>query len=158
MNAPEPGQRYWQMLAPIWGSVSIYDGAEEFCKQFSQLRPDLGVLFAAHWLNSEVCNGGFHQFFSNPTGVLAPEAHAAFQVLKLNEASALIRKAMDFFGPTYPREQMDRRAMLNAIEGKTRRECDPFFPLDEVYYRILSSASQRFKLAADEHAGLIHDA
>ncbi|WP_369973953.1 DUF4375 domain-containing protein [Polaromonas sp. SP1] len=30
-------------------------------------------LFAVHWCQSEICNGGFMQFFANSTGVLAPE-------------------------------------------------------------------------------------
>lgn len=152
VSTPEPGKRYWRELEPFWTTVSIYRGPEVFRKEFSRLRPEIGVLFAARWLHSEVYNGGFHQFFSNPTGVLAPEAYAAFHALKLDEAAVLIRRAMSFFGPIYPREQEDRCVMLDSIPGDTRLEFDPFFPLDPLYYELLPPETQRFALAADAFA------
>ena len=154
MNEPtiEPGQRYWRALAPVWESVSIYEGPMVYWEQFSRLRPEIAVLFAAHWLNSEVCNGGFHQFFSNPTGVLAPEAHKSFLVLDLRDAAALIDQAIRFFGDKYPREQDVRCAMLDTIPGKRREEYDPFFTLDSLYYKLLPTATHRFALALDEYA------
>jgi hypothetical protein len=151
-SPPQPGQVYRRALEPFWKTVSIYEGPAVFCEQFDRLPREIGVLFAAHWLNSEVCNGGFHQFFSNPTGVLAPEAHTAFRALELEQAAAIIQQAISFFGPDYPREQEDRCVMLDSIPGDTRAEYDPFYALDPLYFELLPSATRRFQLAADTYA------
>jgi len=147
---PQPGERYWRALAPYADAVSIYDGPEVFREQFVRLRPGLGVLLAAHWLDSEVCNGGFHQFFSNSTGVLAPEALAAFHTLNLGDAAEAVQEAINFFGDPYPRERDIRQTMLESIPGKSHADRNPFTKLDERYYDALPS--DRFSLAADAYA------
>ena len=76
-GASKPPDSYWRLLEPIWDSVSIYDGPKTFLRQYRRLPRAVGHLFAAHWCQSEICNGGFHQFFGNSTGVLAPEAMEA---------------------------------------------------------------------------------
>lgn len=86
----DPGSHYWQAIASIWRTVSVYDGADAFLSQFRKVRPELGHLLASHWCQSEVCNGGFHQFFTNPTGVLAPEAAAGFSAVGMNQCAALV--------------------------------------------------------------------
>ena len=57
-----PGERYWAAVVPILDSISIYDGPEIFLSQFTSVQIGPGHLFAAHWCQSEICNGGFHQF------------------------------------------------------------------------------------------------
>ena len=65
----------WSLVEPIWLPLNrSWDDAEEFVRRFRGVRPEAGHLYAAHWCQSEVCNGGFDQFFSNTTGLLAPEA------------------------------------------------------------------------------------
>jgi hypothetical protein len=63
---------YWDLVEPIWDEISIYDGAEQFLQDFEKTDERPGILFAAHWTQSEVMNGGLGQFFNNSTGVLAP--------------------------------------------------------------------------------------
>ena len=81
----QPGEIYWRAVDPIWHSISIYDGPRVFLRQFGKVPVHLGLLLAAHWCRSEVFNGGFHQFFSNPTGVLAPEAVSGFKAIGLTK-------------------------------------------------------------------------
>jgi hypothetical protein len=148
----QPGQHYWKVLEPFWTCVSIYDGPDVFQEQFSLLPPRIAVLFAARWLHSEVRNGGFHQFFYNPTGVLAPESFLAFNKLKLDDAAEVIREAMGFFETPYPRDQEQRCVVLDSIPGKNRDEYDPFVQLDKRYYKLVPSSTYRFALAADAFA------
>jgi hypothetical protein len=152
----EPGEIYWKAIEPFWKKVSIYDGGDVFLAQFKQLRPEIGNLFATCWLQSEVYNGGFHQFFSNPTGVLAPEAAAGFQTIGLVDISKVVREAMSFFGSLYPREQEVRLAFLTT-RGGTREERDPFFKLDERFYELLGEDQMRFDRSADAYAMKIVD-
>jgi uncharacterized protein DUF4375 len=152
MSEADPGARYWRAIEPVWGTVSIYRGPTEFLRQFRQLPAPVGHLFAAHWLYSEVCNGGFHQFFSNPTGVLAPEAQAAFFALGLPEVAALVGRAMSFFGPVYSRDQAARAQVLESIPEGTRAQRDPFFSVDPLFYELLPSPQSTFERAADAYA------
>jgi hypothetical protein len=85
MSSEEPefgsGQLYWSLIEPVWDEIEIYSGPEEFSRTFAGVPRSAGLLFAAHFCQSEVCNGGFNQFFSNSTGVLAPEAIEGFKAI-----------------------------------------------------------------------------
>ncbi|WP_075091299.1 DUF4375 domain-containing protein [Planctomyces sp. SH-PL14] len=53
----------------------IFDGGEAaYQKSLSSLSPEESHLALVSWCDTEVCNGGFHQFFLNSTGMVAPEA------------------------------------------------------------------------------------
>lgn len=148
----EPGDLYWSVIKPIWGLISIYDGPSVFLNQFRKVRPELGHLFAVHWCQAEVNNGGLHQFFINPTAVLAPEAVEGFRALNLNDCATVVEEASAFFGKPYPREQLRRVELLDRVPGKTRAERDPFIKLDERFYSMLNYEERRFLRAADEYA------
>src|SRR5690606_38992919 len=87
-------------------------GADRFLREFASAPEPVGHLFAAHWLQSEVRNGGFDQFFANSTGVLAPEAELGFKAIGMPNAAAVIAEQMAWFGPVYPREREDRERKL----------------------------------------------
>ena len=116
--------------------MSIYDGPIIFLNGFEKLPEPARHLFAVWWCDSEVCNGGFHQFFSNSTGVLAPEAAEGFRAIALNECAELVEAAIKMFDEPYPRDQEARLAVLERLKrpGDKRKEWDPFYELDDRYY------------------------
>jgi hypothetical protein len=67
---------YWDVVEPYWNQIDIQD-PDIFQHTFQSAPKISGLMFAAHFCQSEVCNGGFHQFFWNSTGVLAPEESKA---------------------------------------------------------------------------------
>src|SRR5204863_1593322 len=97
---------------PIWKKVSIYEGPGVFLKQFRGVTRTQAHLLAVHWTMSEVSNGGFGQYFSNDTGILAPEAAEGFEFVELPKVAGLVRQAMAFFGADYPRERARRNELL----------------------------------------------
>ena len=105
---------YWEHIEEAYDKTSIYAGAVMFRREFARLPTRIGDLLAAHWTLSEISNGGLHQFFSNPTGVLAPEAVQAFDRMGLSEVAQLIRQAMAHFGSSYPRELQERELFLGS--------------------------------------------
>ena len=153
---PQPGDAYWAKIEPIWKAISIYDGARVFREQFKCVRPEIGHLFAAHWCQSEIRNGGFHQFFKNPTGVLAPEAAAGFRAIGMPQCSSLVTEAMRFFGTPYPRADADRQAALSAVPGESRGEWDPFTKMDDQFYELIGTEAGGFAVAADRYSAAIH--
>ena len=152
----KPGERYWSVVKPFWQTVNIYDGPDDFIHSFRALPPVAGHLLAAHWCQSEVRNGGLHQFFSNSTGVLAPEAMAAFRAIGLADWAEILAAAMEFFGEPYPRERAARLALLDGRPGRQRKEWDPFDELDERFYAWLQPEADRWERAADRFAEAPH--
>jgi hypothetical protein len=133
-----PGMLVEEALAPIWKAVDIYSGPEEFLATFRIVHEPQGLLLAARWCETEVKNGGFHQFFRNSTGVLAPESVRGFELLGMKGATALVAKAVAKFGPRYPRDDERRASMLTRLEkaGSSREEWDPFHGLDDAFYEL----------------------
>jgi hypothetical protein len=144
-----PGDIYWREIEPVWDVVSIYDGGRMFLRQFGEVTTAQQHLIATHWCQSEVCNGGFHQFYSNPTGVLAPEAVRGFEALGLLEAAGVVAKTMEYFSQPYPREQQDRLASLVVVPGAPRREWDPFYERDLEFYEAIDSEHNGYERSAD---------
>jgi hypothetical protein len=108
----------------------------------------VGHLYAACWCQAEVCNGGFHQFFSNTTGLLAPEALEGFRAIGLTEWADLLAEGMKFFGSSYPRDRDERHDLLPSRRGSPRDAWDPFYHLDERFYEW----TDRWEEAADAYA------
>lgn len=157
-DTDRPGDRSWALVESVWRAVSIYDGPDEFLAGFRRLRPEVGHLLAATWCQSEVCNGGFHQFFTNSTGVLAPEALAGFRAIGLTVWADILAEAMAWFGDQYPREQADRIDRLrshNAANPGRRMQWDPFYTLDERFYDWLHAEPDRWGRAADAYAASV---
>jgi hypothetical protein len=152
----EPGAIYWRVIEPIWNKVSIYYGPDTFRSQFENITERQQHLFATHWCQSEVCNGGFHQFFTNATGLLAPEAVAGFRAIGLNRCAAIVEEAASFFGSPYPRLQELRTEILEVARNSSSSEGNPFSHLDHDFYIQLGSPTEgfnaRFLTAADNYA------
>lgn len=105
---------YWDAIKEAFFAVSI-DSPTEFLTSVKKLPPYQADLLAAHWILSEVSNGGFHQFFFNSTGVLSPEAAAAFEHMELSEIASIVRDAMFKVGTPYPRERSERGPLIDAV-------------------------------------------
>jgi hypothetical protein len=125
-----------------WHLVDIYGGGDRFIQTFASVPAWQGALFAAHLCQSEVRNGGLHQFFTNPSGVLAPEASAGLRAMGLSEAAAVLDRAMAAFGSPYPRETADRQEILARVAGEARSEWDPFYSMDPLFYAALGGVGE----------------
>jgi len=82
-------------------------------------------LFASHWAQSEIMNGGLGQFYSNPTGILAPEAVVAFQQLGMNKCASVLSESMKFFGKEYPRLRSIRESTFENFYEKNGEDAIP---------------------------------
>jgi hypothetical protein len=149
---------YWDIVEPYWDRITLEDAAD-FLRDYSAMPEAARNLLTAHWLYSEVCNGGFHQFFTNPTGVLAPEAVDALRVLGLPRLAEISAEAVAFFPTPYPRDQMTRIARLESHSDGSGRDEDGwnlFSAQDERFYSFLElnepEDEDRFVTAADAYA------
>jgi hypothetical protein len=97
-SAPDPGLLAGDAVPDIWDQVNIYDGGESFLKDLAAISEPKRHLVVAFWCDREVINGGFQQLFWNSTGVVVPEAPAAYRALGLYSAATLFDAALGHFG------------------------------------------------------------
>jgi hypothetical protein len=147
----QPGELYMAALQPVWKVLRLGDG-EAYVRKLRSVRPELRHLFAVHWCDAEVCNGGFHQFYTNPTGVLGPEAAEGFAAIGLAACAELVQRTLRFFGSPFPREQARRLQMLPSAPGQEREDFDPFVAFDDPYYDLVGSGSLALRGAGDAYA------
>ena len=83
-----------------------------------------------------MCNGGFDQFFSNPTGILAAEALEGLRRVGAGRTAAVLAEAMSFFpGGSPPLDCEARNELLDGVELDDRLE--RFEPLEERFYDLM---------------------
>src|SRR6185437_8863594 len=133
-------------LYPIWDAINIYDGPEVFLTTLNHVSREAGLLFAAYFCQTEVCNGGFHQFFFNSTGVLAPEAVDGFTAIGQVQVANLLARAMTLLGSPYIRERDARQAALVLLPPGRFEE------LNDKFFALLRSEAGGFDVAADRYA------
>jgi hypothetical protein len=75
-------------------------------------------LVALGGLRDEVNNGGFHQYFFNCAGDLAPDAMDAATEAGVNGLADLVRRAVDMLGSPYPvdRDARQQRLVETGLE------------------------------------------
>jgi len=137
---------YWQTIEPIWNAINVYDGPEAFLETYSKVPRQAALLYAAHFCQSEVCNGGFEQFFFNSTGVLAPEAAQGFRALGQNKTADLVENAMLPFGSQYLRDREKRQAILASLPPKA------FNSLNQQFFALIETEGGGFEVAANRYA------
>ena len=138
-------RNYWDIVGALWNVIDIYEGPEVFRQTYSSVPRESGLMFAAHFCQSEVCSGGFEQFFWNPTGVLAPEAVEGFREIGLPQLAALIESAMELLGPPYPRDRNERKSRLSQVPEGTSDA------LDETFFALIKSEERGFEAAANRY-------
>src|SRR5207249_1396990 len=145
----------WKLLLQpiaVADLVSIYDGPYRFLEDFQKVKRAAGNLFAAQWCYTEVCNGGFEQFFGNSTGVLAPEAAAGFRAIGAVPLARIVKEAMSKLGDPYPRDREERNEILMPLLYKDERPIKPFEEIEERFYAWLHKEPDRWEKLADAYA------
>jgi XTP/dITP diphosphohydrolase len=140
MNLPI---EYWDLVELIWDQINIYEGADVFLNSYSSVKPPAGQLYAAHFAQSEICNGGFHQLFWNSTAVLCPEAVQGFDLIGMPETANLLTSAMEALGSSFPRERDERQRALEHVSK------DWLNQLDRQFYKNIGTENGGFEAAAD---------
>lgn len=130
---------YWDYIESAYDSVSIYQGPKKFDKQFLSWPAPIQHLLAVHWCDSEVCNGGFEQFFFNDTGVLAPYSAIGYKAIGRPDLACLLQEAMSVFGVNYPRRRRARMSRLKALCVDQHT----FTKLETDYYSLMKKTENR---------------
>src|SRR5207253_6180924 len=85
---------------------------------------------ALYWLVCEVMNGGFHQYFHNSSGDIAPFAIEGLKAVGATESLRILERALAIFpSGTYSTDRETRWKGLKAISDDVDKEVQAF---DEV--------------------------
>jgi hypothetical protein len=114
---------HWAVLQPMWHELQT---PYEPDPRLHQATLGQRALYALHWLESETSNGGLHQYFWNPTGMLADEAVQGARRLRLSGYADLLTEAITtlFDSATVARDQRSRQRALDGLSDERRRRLD----------------------------------
>jgi hypothetical protein len=127
----------------MWGVIErMYEELDTPYDPDPRLReatPGQRALYALHWLRSEVENGGFHQFFFNPTGMLGNEAAAGAERVGATQIAAVIREALTIFPDGLIEDNVQRQDFMERLSAE---QVATLGRLDDRFYELMGSGDQ----------------
>ncbi len=96
------------------------------------------AVYTTWWVEAEVANGGFNQYFWNSSGRFAEDAVAGFELIGAPEYAALMRKAID----TFRQEESTHRSFKDRNTPDAFSESyedNPLNAIDQEFYRLEES-------------------
>jgi len=125
--------------------------AKESHVGFVGLTPAEQTFWCIYWLQAEVDNGGFHQYFFNSAGDCAQDVVRALEVIGAPQTVTLVREAMSIFpSGVAPRDRVQRQEELSEVEDQASEK------LDDLDNRFYESPDDLFVLLVQyirEHRG-----
>ncbi|HEY7089451.1 MAG TPA: DUF4375 domain-containing protein, partial [Tepidisphaeraceae bacterium] len=97
--------------------------------RFENLTHPQQVYWVCFEVDAQVCNGGFEQFFFNPSGRYSRMAPQALVEVGATKCASLMLKALEFLGPD--RVEAAEKVYLNITEPEVRSRLSE---LDSQYY------------------------
>jgi hypothetical protein len=135
----DAAKAYWERVDPLVQAIYIYDGPDAFLASIDTVPRGATLVFAADFCLYEIQNGGLLQFFSNSTGVLAPEALEGFAAIGMPDLAAVLGTAVSLLGQLYPRQREARIKALLVAAGNS----------EEPITTILSDTKNRLRSLRD---------
>jgi hypothetical protein len=168
----EQERSYWDLLEPHWSQLGDYDSAADWLRIKDAFPQPIILLYAAHFSQSEICNGGLLQFFRNGSGVFGPEAIEGFRVIGMPIIADVVHQAASILGIEYPRDRQQRWDALQNASKRTpedlevirknfvhpasveRQASQPptFDGLDSQFFKLIYEEAGGFESAADAYA------
>lgn len=110
------------------------------------------TFYCIWWLEAEVNNGGFDQYFFNSAGDNAEDTVAALGRIGAHRSAGILKRAMAVFASGVPsRDRLARQTQLQAM-GTDQRE--QFKALDAEFYKYSDNLSEllaRYAKAHEDH-------
>ena len=95
---------------------------------------------------------GLGQFFSNSTGVLAPEAAEGFEEIGMPNCASILRRSMQFFGDPYPRDRLMREQKLEDFHTEFGEDAIPLLEFEDAMATEIEDENGGFWNAANKYA------
>ena len=142
----KPGEGYWKLMEPVWDDVVSLDTPDRYLATIKRVGRPVSQLCAANLAQAEICNGGFHQFFWNSSGMLCPEAIEGFIAIGMPECAKLIGQAAFLLGEPFPRDREQRQFKLEKASRKH------FDGLENQFFKLIETENGGWEAAANNYA------
>jgi len=120
-----------RIIAPLWWSVSIYDGEEKYENDLKPFTISQRYIFAIQWYSAEVNNGGHCQFYGNSTGIVWEDALKGFEAIGAEQNIKIMKETMKRMREIPSKDHAERQEQLAKFDSD-------FNDLDSLYYEIES--------------------
>jgi len=127
----------FKIIEPLWWSVSIYEGEEQYRNDLSRFSKPQQYVFAIQWYLSEVNNGGHYQFYDNSTGIVWEEAMNGFNEMNLIEFFDLIKESTKRLGGDPSKDRDERQEQLEEYESDFEDLDTKLYDLEDNLERLL---------------------
>jgi len=112
-------------------------GEEYTLDKISKLTKGQQAVFSTWWLEAEVNNGGFNQFYFNSSGQFSKMAEIGFKKIRAEKFSELTSRSNKIFSENKERlEEFDDGTMENFSESY---KDNPLNELDTEFYKLYES-------------------
>jgi hypothetical protein len=146
---PDKYPHYTEAIALGEEKVFADRDVEEYLASLSGVPPEIGWLFGADICQDEVVHDGFEQYFFGHGGLVAPEAVLGFEAIGQTSAALLLKGAMEKFGPEYPRDRLDRVAVLDDMDEEA---CIALEQLETMFIEQVKKEAGGYKKAVNRFA------
>jgi len=119
----------YAIIDPVWWTADIYGSVDEYETSLQSFSRSQRLVHALHWYIAEVNNGGHDQFYFNSTGIVWPDAIAAFDAIGESEGAEIVRQSAKRLGGEPARDRSERQDQLEQIEPS-------FDDLDDRFYEL----------------------
>ncbi len=111
---------------------------------FDALNEKEQAIYTIWWLEAEVNNGGFHQYFWNSAGDHADTALQSLKNIGASKTASLLEQAIKIaFGGNLPSSREERQKQLEIDEGAKMEKLEEldseFYEYSEDFYKILDA-------------------
>ena len=89
------------------------------------------VLNSVYWLETEINNGGFEQYFYNSSGNYAIDTPSALEEIRANQTAKIVKEANSFFPSGSPSK--DRNERISFLEQVAEETLDKWEELDSQF-------------------------
>jgi len=127
-NVIDEGDAF-QIIAPVWWSVSTFDGEEKYINDLKQFSIPQKYVFAIFCYRSEVNNGGHAQFYFNSSGIVWADALNGFGEIGLEDFQNVLKESIQRMGGNPSKDWDKRQKQLDDM-------LSTFEDLDKEFYRL----------------------
>jgi hypothetical protein len=97
--------------------------------------PGAQAIYTTGYLEAEVSNGGFNQYFWNTEGIFAEMALRGYELMGAKQHAAIVRKAIAIYSQEKKRQQQFKaQGTLEAFSASYKDS--KFDPLDTAFYAL----------------------
>lgn len=130
------------LIDPLWWSVSIYDGLEQYEHDLAPFTDAQRYILAVKWYEAEVCNGGHDQFLYNSTGIVWQDALRGFEMIGAEQCAEILRNVIRKCGGAIPFDREARKELLDQLDAD-----DDIFSVDDSAFYDAESTLESLILA-----------